>query len=447
MSEQNNDNLSQFFRKAVQKPKIKYLESDWEKLQAKLDDASVVGVQKPNHWKTAFIVAVALLFVSTSLLLYTSRQVDTLIGKSKIDENKVNALTKSSTSVSKNEMPIVEGTGETIRPDEGSKNSFLYDGAKKSIKTPSNKIASKKIDQHPDSFQNDKVNDRALLLNDVVNSRQLSQNAVTLDNNVSKTITMNQSPDEIIGQTLSSDSSSLEKQKEVMVKSKANLSDSLIETITTKPSRWNVMFSLSPDFSATEFDKFSTPGSAFGIAAYYAINNRLSISAGLVKSNKFYWDNGNEYKPSQAGYWAKKTNGIVPAKIDGSCSVLEIPIGLQYYVITAKKSKLYLASTFSSYIMLNESYHYTFDTPNPGAAESWNAKKTSTYSFNIANLAVGYELSISNRMMIGVAPYFKIPLSSIGSWTNIKLYSTGAAFTLRYQFQKKKKPGSLIPAD
>jgi hypothetical protein len=207
------------------------------------------------------------------------------------------------------------------------------------------------------------------------------------------------------------------------------------------------MLSLSPDFSITDWDKFTTPGDAFGIAAYYTISRGFSISAGMVKSNKIYWDYGNEYKAVQADYWAKKTHGVVPDKIEGSCSVLEIPLGLQYYVATTKKSKLYLASTFSSYIMLKESYQYIFDTPNPGAAESWNAKKTSYSLFSIANLAVGYERSISDRMMIGVSPYVKIPMSGIGAWANVKLYSMGAAFTLRYQFQKKKKPDRLIPAD
>jgi len=453
MSEQNNDNISQFFRKAVQKPKIKYIESDWEKLEAKLDDASVIGAQKPNHWKAAFIVAVALLFISTSLLLYTSRQVDTLTKETNTDKNKASATTESSSpALSKNEKLIAEQqdpkSDETIEPGGTVTNSSrLYDGEKKNLQTPPSKIASKNGDQHQGSSQNDNINDKALLLNDDVNGRELSQNAIPSDK-MSKAAIMNQASDgEITSPSLPGDSSSLEKQKDPVVKSKSNLSDSLVETVKSKPSRWNVMFSISPDFSTTDLGKFTTPGTAFGIAAYYSINDKFSISAGVVKSRKFYWDNGDEYKPNQSGFWAKKTNGIVPTVIEGSCSVLEIPIGLQYYVFSKKKNKLYLASTFSSYIMLNESYQYTFDAPNPGAAESWNAKKTSYSLFSIANLAVGYERSISNRVMIGVSPYLKIPISGIGSWANIKLYSTGAAFTLRYQFQKKKKPDRLIPAD
>ncbi|HEV8515656.1 MAG TPA: hypothetical protein VGQ59_20370 [Cyclobacteriaceae bacterium] len=451
MSEQNKDNISQFFRKAVQKPKIEFVESDWEKLEAKLDAGLVAGPQKPNYWKSAFIAAIALLLVSTSLLLYTSLQVEKLTKKTKTDKDNVNAATETSTqALSKSEKSTPEQNelnSQEINKSEKTANhsSLLSSPTRKEVITPQSTGPSTTREQNQNSLQNASVKNETLFQSADLNNKTLSHDAGPLDNGT-KVAAMNSSSEmEAINPTIASDSSSSEKQIDFIVNCGASLCDSLTETIKPKPSRWNVMLSLSPDFSTTDFDKFTTPGGAFGIAAYYAINNKFSISAGVVKSNKFYWDNGNEYKPNQTGYWDKKTNGIVPTKIEGSCSVLEIPIGLQYYFLSKKKSKLYIASTFSSYIMFNESYQYTFDAPNPGAAESWNAKKTSYSLFSIANLAVGYERSISNRIMIGVSPYLKIPMSGIGSWANIKLYSTGAAFTLRYQFQKKEKPDRLIP--
>lgn len=448
MSEQNKDNISQFFRKAVQKPKIKFVESDWEKLEAKLDASSLAGVQKPNYWKAAFIAAIALLLVSTSLLLYTSLQVDKLTKKTKTDGNNVNTTTENSTHTlpkkftnKRNEL----NSQETSKSAEtANHSSLLHSATRKQVMTPQSNSPSIAYEQSQTSLQNVNVkNETSLFQSDDVSNKKVSRNAVPLDNKVDAVSLET----EVANPTISSDSSSSEKQADIIVNCGVSICDSLTESMKSKPSRWNIMLSLSPDFSSTDLDKFTTPGGAFGIAAYYAISNKLSISAGVVKSNKFYWDDGNEYKPNQAGFWSKKTNGIVPAKIEGSCSVLEIPIGVQYYFLLKKKSKLYIAPTFSSYIMFNESYQYTFDAPNPGAAESWNAKKTSYSLFSIANLSVGYERSISNRMMIGVSPYFKIPMSSIGSWANVKLYSTGVALTLRYQFQKKKKPDRLTPTD
>jgi len=443
MSEQNKDNISQFFRKAVQKPKIRFAESDWEKLEARLDAASMVGAPKHNHWRTAFIATVALLFVSTALLFYISRHGNSIAEKTAIDNANANS-TISPSPLSKNEKLSRESQQlkslETKASDENKfHSSLLSDVSKKEALTPQMNSVEVR-EEHLTSLQSDMTAENTALLNNVLSPEK-----------VSKVSVINQSSNkEVTSLSLPGDSSSVEEEQgnqKDSVKSKMSLKDSLTELIKSKPSRWNVMLSLSPDFSTTEMDKFTTPGRAFGIAAYYTISRGLSVSAGVVKSHKLYWDNGNEYKPMEAGYWARKTHGIVPGKIEGSCSVLEIPLGLQYYIASSKKSKLYLASMFSSYIMLKESYQYVFDSPNPGAAQSWNAKKISYSLFSIANLAVGYERSISDRMMIGVSPYIKIPMSGIGSWANVKLYSMGAAFTLRYKFQKKIKPDRLIPAD
>jgi hypothetical protein len=440
MSEQNKDNISQFFRKTVQKPKIRFVESDWEKLEARLDAASAASSPKHNHWKTAFIAAVALLFVTTSLLFYNGRQANTTSKKN--EANNVNADNTSSTqSSTKNEILSSEKQELKIptakTPDKSTVHtSHLTNAKTKDNKAPLMKSNAELNEEHNTSLQSDQKN-KAAIFQDTLSQDKVNKAAV-----------ITQSPDkEISSQSLPVDSCSEEEQKDDVVKKNKNRNDSLAESVKSKPSRWNIMLSISPDFSSTDLDKFTTPGNAFGITAYHAINQAFSISAGVVKSNKLYWDSGDEYKPADPGFWAKKTHGVVPTKIEGSCSVLEIPIGLQYYAVSTRKHKLYLASTFSSYIMLKESYHYIFDSPNPGASQSWNAKKTSYSLFSIANLAVGYERSISNRLMIGFSPYIKIPMSGIGAWANVKLYSTGAAFTLRYQFQKKKKPDRLIPAD
>lgn len=509
MSDHDKDNISQFFHKAVQKPKIRFVESDWEKLEARLDKASMAGAPKPNRWKTAFIVAVALLFVSTALLLYTGRQAKTLAEKTEL--NNVNANPTSSTSPSStNEKPSERQDlkkQDAKKPDENrSHSSLLSNVIRKEVKAQrmNNTLAEKTelndVNKHPTlstspSSKNEKLSERQDLKNQEVKKpdENRSQSSllsdvtrkeikVTPTNNITEVsaepltalpsdATVNKeasfqhivssdkvndasakdqfSDKEVTSQSLAVDSSSVKKkgtQKDTL-KNKTSLKDSLDDLIKPKPSRWNVMLSLSPDFSTTDLDKFTTPGAAFGIAAYYSINRAFSISAGVVKSRKLYWDSGDDYKPVDPGFWSKRTNGIVPGKIEGSCSVLEIPLGLQYYVASTKKNKLYFATTFSSYIMLKESYQYIFDSPNPGAMQTWNAKKISYSLFSIANLTVGYERSISNRLMIGVSPYIKIPLSGIGAWANVKLYSMGAAFTLRYQFQKKKKPDLLIPAD
>src|SRR5882762_778614 len=126
MSEQNKDNISQFFRKAVQKPKIRFVESDWEKLEARLDEDSVAGAPKHNHWRTAFIAAVALLFVTTALLLYNGHQANTntIVEKTEVTNAK-EGLTSSTSPSSKNDEPSDEKQELKIQKSEtGNENTI-----------------------------------------------------------------------------------------------------------------------------------------------------------------------------------------------------------------------------------------------------------------------------------------------------------------------------------
>jgi hypothetical protein len=214
---------------------------------------------------------------------------------------------------------------------------------------------------------------------------------------------------------------------------------------STYPSHWSILLTLSPDFSSTGLRRFTSPGEAWGMLVYYRLNNALSISVGAIKSNKIYQDYGSNYKPNNGSFWTKNTNGVTPSEIRGTCSVLEIPLGLQYNIRHIKRSEVYVAAGFSSYVMLKESYHYTFSAPNPGAAEGWNANKTTYYPFSIANFSVGYERSISRQITIGISPYIKVPITGIGAWANVKLYSMGAAFTVRYNLQKKNRGIPFYP--
>jgi hypothetical protein len=137
-------------------------------------------------------------------------------------------------------------------------------------------------------------------------------------------------------------------------------------------------------------------------------------------------------------FWKKRTNGMVADKALGSCSMLEIPIGVRYSFHQTEKSNFYGSLQVTSYIMFNESYQYVFKDPNPGAMNEWHSKKPSHSLFGVTNLSVGYERAISGRMMIGLSPYLNIPLTNMGGWSNMKLYSMGTAFTLRYKFQGRE---------
>lgn len=201
--------------------------------------------------------------------------------------------------------------------------------------------------------------------------------------------------------------------------------------------RLSLLLFFAPDFSGTSMALSSTPGKAFGALLHYHPFERWSIAAGVVKNHKQYTGSGEYYKPPK-GYWTRNTNGVVPEIIDGSCDILEFPLMVQYTPILNSKSRWNVGAGLSSYLMQSESYRYHFDQPNPGARDSWDSRGSSRFIFNMLIFTVGYERQVLPGLMLGIEPYAKIPLEEIG-WSNLKLFSSGASFTLRYTILQRTK--------
>jgi hypothetical protein len=200
-------------------------------------------------------------------------------------------------------------------------------------------------------------------------------------------------------------------------------------------SRWSVAFVVAPEFSSTSFDKQTVPGSAYGFTIGYRIIDRLSISTGVIKTYKKYVGYGEDYQPP-AGYWQFRTNGIVPDEVSGQCSVIEVPLMLQYDIMQREKSRFFASAGASSYRMLNEKYDYTFNEPNDGAADGWSTDTPSSYYFSVGHVSLGYDHRLYRGLYLGVEPYLKIPFGGIG-WSNVNLLTMGAYVNVRYRFSKR----------
>lgn len=201
-------------------------------------------------------------------------------------------------------------------------------------------------------------------------------------------------------------------------------------------SKWSIALVAAPDFSSTGLGRFSTPGSAIGLAVQYQVLDRLAVSAGFIRTDKKYSASGDEYHPPQ-GYWARRTNGITPNRIDGTCMVLEIPFTLQYNLMEVEKNLLYVSAGVSSYLMQNQHYTYSFGSVNPGADTEWSTVDPSNYFFSVGTVAVGYERAVKPQLLIGIAPYLKAPFGGVG-WPNVRLYTAGAYLMVRYRIMKSK---------
>ncbi len=207
------------------------------------------------------------------------------------------------------------------------------------------------------------------------------------------------------------------------------------------PYRWSLGLVFAPEFSTTRLSHYSAPGESIGLLIGYQLTNRFNINAGIIRSTKKYKDDGSEYSPNPE-YWKNRTNGIVPKEIDSRCLVVEVPLDIQFDAIQTAKSRVFVSTAISSYFMVNQSYKYNFEAPNPGAANSWESPGSESYWFSVGMMSAGYERYIHRSLAIGIEPYLKISLAEIG-WPNVKLFSTGAYLTLRYKFINRENRMSI----
>lgn len=459
MSESDNDRLENFFRKAASKPEISFNEEDWKRLEARLD-AQGAGVADAKRTGSKIISALVLgTILLFSSLLWVDAPYDIV---SSGDEN-------SSEHVDAN-IAVTDGEPET-RQEAGAMSSDDIDGMNKN--NPTEKIsgcgktgssAEGKTFQPQEHAEVSRGTNR---ISDNEQAKRMDQNKQSEPAGI---VAQSKAPDidqwaksqveqsseghavftDIEGEQISRELIQIYPAVAEKIKQKAVVelpgaeeeetgkADAMVSEEHASDHKKHVamprltlLLSFAPDFSSTSITEFNGPGKAFGAVIHYHVMNKWSISAGVIQNFKRYSSAGEDYEPPK-GYWKYYTNGIIPRNIDGSCSILEFPVMVQYTITSSGKNRWLAGAGASSYLMLSESYKYYFEDPNPGAKEGWDSKNTSRFLFNMLNLSIGYERQVVPGLMLGLEPYVKIPLEDIG-WSNIKLLSTGASITLRYK--------------
>ena len=450
MPERDNDRLESFFKKVSGRPDISFNEADWKKLEARLDaEGTRVSVVRKNRNRVAGASFAALLMVGgiywvTQLNEPAAKQVKDVTSTEGVENQKPinpsavsdsqpstssNAVTQteereliktdgsSSDRIIKNNTPVrIANTVHTNSRSEGSGRNVMVRSAEKRVE----------INQVESELQDARTVEAI-----VPGSIAASSDGIN-ENNTSDNVKSSPAIADKIKQKANNADSV------VMGKNDAKVKDAYGSGLTEHRAspRLSLLLSIAPDFSTVAFDYYTDPGQSFGLMLHYHVKNRWSFSTGVVKSFKKYIGDGDDYAPP-AGYWRNNTNGIIPETIDGKCNVLEIPVMVQYTIANVGKSRFLVGAGASSYIMLNESYTYNFEQPNPGAKPGWNSKKSSALFFNVINVTAGFEHRVFPGFMMGVEPYLKIPVEGVG-WSNLNLYSVGASLTLRYIILNQK---------
>lgn len=413
MSEEDEENIEKFFRAGLQRQDIvKFNEHDWLALKARMD-AEAARSAKIHRERLAFFSACFVVTLSTFLFFWQkSKNVNDRPdqhsiadsgseGKASIDSSANQK--RHETVVKPQQVPVKIPENDpivTTKPSESLRKHLSKRGSSTDATVSVVKMRSAEETQH-----------LSIVLDDRPLSRPLAEGyeiALANDLNISDL---------------------------KLADGQVDKDSSLVPTTTRQQNYFRPYFSFmlfaSPEFSFSKQVRVTSPGSDLGMALYFHFNETMSFSAGLVASKKKYVSSGSEYEIRE-GYWKANTNGIVPEKIFGSCSIVEIPLMLQLRLLGTEKNHFFIASGTSSYLMLNESYNYQFEQPNPGAKDGWASEKNTTFAFSTINFSISYERNISRSITVGLEPYAKLPVKKIG-WPNLKLFSSGVNVNLRYK--------------
>jgi hypothetical protein len=442
MPEHDNDRLEQFFKKAASKPDIAFNEDDWQKLEARLDAMPPdLSLARTSGLKIASTVLVFVLFVVSSV--YWNYELGSEIPISTKDhhvlrDNQLPATSDASDSFSEGNID------ESNQVSQRKEADGIKSGPEttKSGWTAAVNPKAKNISEghgNPTTNSDEEIIKLVSPVSEEKEGSLFQPGIVRRSTNQIYQDLVQGSSATIAGKIKQKADSQLPGAEEEGSRKEDAIVKEEYASGQTKhlvPPRLSLLLSLAPDFSSTSINKYTAPGGAFGAMLHYHIGSSWSVSAGVIKNQKKYTGDGEDYQPPR-GYWKYYTNGVVPESIDGSCSVLEIPVMVQYTLANVGRSRFLVGAGASSYVMLNESYRYYFNQPNPGAKDRWDSKDQSRFLFNMINFTIGYERQIAPGLRLGIEPYLKIPIEEIG-WSNLKLFSTGASFTLRYNLLRKK---------
>jgi hypothetical protein len=193
-------------------------------------------------------------------------------------------------------------------------------------------------------------------------------------------------------------------------------------------SQWAIAAFASGDFSATGLRGFTKPGTLYGLSVEYFLNDNWSLATGFALSTKKYSALGSEYS---APTW---TQGVTYA-VDGVnavCKVIDIPINVRRYFDSKKDHRFFTSAGLSSYLMLREDYSYDYNGSHPAWPTEWSLKNQNQHFLGILNFSIGYEKPLTDRLALGLEPFFKIPLTGIGAG-EVKFLSFGANLAFKWR--------------
>lgn len=420
----HNDPLEQLFREKTTEFNIEFNEADWKDIEQRLDQAdqaALLNHQNRSMWPRFAAAAILLIILSgLGFIIYQNynriNELESQLSRQQTEQNSGKVLTDKKAETDEN-----QSDGRINRNQiKNQENKFLT--------AQKNQFETKQNNPSASTPPNDKTQSQTFKTN------QLWATGIEMVNRYEIESAKNA--------VLPSYPSGLEINSTIDRRSVIAAALGENYTILTSPNISEAYNSFSgfalglivgPDLSTVgSFSNFYTPGFKIGATVAYTWNKNIGISTGVIYSKVNYTAEGSEYNPPY-GFWSY---GTVPLKTEAVCAILSIPLRFKYNFAHLNSSRFYMTAGITSYIMLNETYQFTYAPKKDEShlIQSWSGHTGSRHWLSNATLSIGYAFDISQTISLGIEPYLNIPIRGVG-WGNVDLYSTGTLISINYRFQ------------
>jgi len=153
-------------------------------------------------------------------------------------------------------------------------------------------------------------------------------------------------------------------------------------------------------------------GYKFGVIGGYRFSNRVSVESGLLYNKKNYNADGQYFNMDKVS--PDMPEGMQVISLKGSCSILELPLNLNYQFTNALSNNFYFSGGFSSYLLSKEVNLYNTVLNGMPVSVKGDYRQSSTYIAATLNLGFGYEKTFKAGSIFRINPYLQLPIGGIG---------------------------------
>ena len=196
-------------------------------------------------------------------------------------------------------------------------------------------------------------------------------------------------------------------------------------------NRFAVTLFANPEWSSVGLFEESKLGWSLGSRLGFQFADKFEFSAGVAYSRKIFKGSGGEY--TMEGGWIYD---IEPMQMDSKCDVIEVPVGLSYYINGFRNDGFFVDAGISSYMLHSEWYGFDYNDALLRPKEYVDVTKEgeNKHLVGVGRFSIGYQKVLSDHTSIQVAPYLQFPLTGIGAGL-VNVYSSGVQLAVKFNTQ------------